>query len=327
MEPGELRFYGSGLDMKADRRPYRVLAPGLSCIDLEFLGIAYAQALAVVSAPGGVALVDPGPSTCLEQLELGLHAQGLQLRDVTDILITHIHLDHAGATGTIVRRYPHIRVYVHERGAEHLLNPAKLIDSATRYFGAVNMERFWGEIDAVPEDCLTILRGGERIQAGGRAFDVAYTPGHAVHHVSYFDSLSGVAFIGDTGGLCVRGGYILAPTPPPDIDVEAWENSVERINAWQPRTAFIAHGGPIEHVQVHLQTMLSNLRWMARLVKTSLSDSDTDEERSRRLGELLRKEIRGAQGSDHAASYEPTSPLESLWFGLARYWRKRVAQR
>lgn len=268
-------------------------------------------------------MVDPGPSTCLERLELGLHAQGLRLSDVTDILLTHIHLDHAGATGTIVRRYPHIRVYVHERGAEHLVRPARLVESATRYFGAANMERFWGEIDIVPEDRLTMLRGGERIEAGGRTFDVAYTPGHAVHHVSYFDRSSGVAFIGDTGGLCIRGGYVLPPTPPPDIDVEAWTDSIDRIAAWQPRTAFIAHFGPIPHVQVHLQTMLANLSWMAGSVKASLSEAGTDEERSRRLGDVLRREIRRVQGSDEIASYEPTSPLEALWFGLARYWRKK----
>jgi glyoxylase-like metal-dependent hydrolase (beta-lactamase superfamily II) len=310
--------------MSVDDQLYRVLAPGISYMDLEFLGLARAQATAVVRAPGSVALVDPGPSTCLERLERGLQAQGLQLRDVTDILITHIHLDHAGATGTIVRRFPHIRVYVHERGAEHLLSPAKLIDSATRYFGAANMERFWGKIAVVPEHRLTILRGGEQIHAGGRTFDVAYTPGHAVHHVSYFDASSGVAFVGDTGGLCIRGGYVLPPTPPPDIDVEAWAESIDRIVAWQPRTAFIAHFGPVRHVQGHLQTMLSNLHWMAGWVKASLSEAGTDEERSRRFGAVMRAEIRRLQDSGDIASYEPTSPLEALWFGLARYWRRNV---
>lgn len=313
--------------MNADHRPHQVLGPGLSYIDLEFLGLARAQATAVVSSPGSIALVDPGPSTCLERLELGLQTQGLQLRDVTDILLTHIHLDHAGSTGTLVRRYPHIRVHVHERGAPHLLDPAKLIDSATRYFGAANMERFWGEIAVVPEDRVRILLGGERIEAGGRIFEVAYTPGHAVHHVSYFDPPSGIAFIGDTGGLCIRGGYALPPTPPPDIDLEAWASSVDRITAWQPRTAFIAHFGPVEHPHVHLQTMLSNLRWMSEFVKASLSEPGSDEERSRRLGEALRTEMRRTQGSDDIASYEPTSPLEALWFGLARYWRKKAADK
>lgn len=300
-----------------------VLASGMSCFDLQFLGIPQAQATAVISAPGRVALVDPGPTTCLEHLELGLQARGLQLGDVTDILLTHVHIDHAGVTGTILRRYPQIRVYVHERGAEHLLRPARLIDSATRFFGASKMEQYWGEIAVVPEDRLTILKGGERIEAGGRTFEVAYTPGHAVHHVSYFDPSSGIAFIGDTGGLCIDRGYVLPATPPPDVDVEAWTASVDRILRWQPRTLFIAHCGPIDQPQVHLQTLLSNLRWMAELVKASFDEPGTDEERSVRLGTVLRREIQRATPGAPTAPYEPTTPLDGLWFGVARYWRKR----
>ena len=232
-----------------------------------------------------------------------------------------MHLDHAGATGTILRDHPHIRVCVHERGAEHLLRPAKLIDSATRFFGAANMKRFWGEIAPVPEDRVTILRGGERVQAGGRDFEVAYTPGHAVHHVSYFDAASGIAFIGDTGGLCINGGYVLPATPPPDIDLEAWATSVDRILAWHPRTLFIAHFGPIERPQVHLQTLLANVRWMADVVRASLDQPGTDEERSERLGVELRRELQ--RHGTSPAVYEPAAPLEALWYGLARYWRKR----
>ena len=298
-----------------------MLAPGLSYFDLEFLGIARAQAAAVISAPGSVAVVDPGPSTTLERLELGLQERGLRLGDVTDILLTHVHLDHAGATGTILRDHPHIRVYVHERGAEHLLRPAKLIDSATRFFGADNMKRFWGEIAPVPEDRVTILRGGERIQAGGRELEVAYTPGHAVHHVSYFDPASGIAFIGDTGGLCINGGYVLPATPPPDIDLEAWTKSVDRILAWHPRTLVIAHFGPVERQQVHLQTLLANVRWMADVVRASLEQPGTDEERSERLGVELRRELQ--RHGTPPTVYEPAAPLEALWYGLARYWRKR----
>jgi glyoxylase-like metal-dependent hydrolase (beta-lactamase superfamily II) len=311
--------------MNPDAAAHAVLATGVSYFDLQFLGIPQAQATAVISAPGSVALVDPGPTTCLERLELGLQARGLQLGDVTDILLTHVHIDHAGCTGTIVRRYPHIRVYVHERGAEHLLRPTKLIDSATRFFGAANMQRYWGEIAVVPEDRLTILKGGERIEAGGRAFEVAYTPGHAVHHVSYFEPSSGVAFIGDTGGLCIDRGYVLPATPPPDVDVEAWTDSADKILRWDPRTLFIAHCGPIEHPQMHLQTLLSNLRWMAELVKASFEQPGTDEERSQRLGTLLRQEIQRVNPDTPTAPYEPTAPIEALWFGVARYWRKRSA--
>ncbi len=312
--------------MSRDAPAHSVLATGVAFFDLEFLGITQAQATAVISAPGSLAVVDPGPTTCLERLELGLHARGLQLADVTDILLTHVHIDHAGATGTIVRRYPHIRVYVHERGAEHLLRPTKLIDSATRFFGAANMQRFWGEIAVVPEERLTILKGGERVEAGGRSFEVAYTPGHAVHHVSYFEPSSGIAFIGDTGGLCIDRGYVLPATPPPDVDVEAWTDSVDKILGWQPRTLFIAHCGPIEHPQVHLQTLLSNLRWVADKVKASFEQPGTDDEHSRRLGQLLREEIHKVNPGSPTTPYEPTAPLEALWFGVARYWRKRSAQ-
>lgn len=313
--------------MKVENHSNGVLAQGVSYMDVDFLGIAQAQAVAVIGTTGRVALVDPGPTTCLERLEFGLGAQGSQLRDVTDILITHVHLDHAGATGAIVRRYPHIRVYVHERGAEHLIDPTRLIGSAARFFGVANMERFWGEIAAVPEERLAVLRGGERIEAGGRIFEVAYTPGHAVHHVSYFEASSGIAFIGDTGGLCIDGGYILPPTPPPDIDLEAWPVSVDRILAWQPRTLFLAHFGPIERPQAHLRTLLANLRWASTLVKASLEAPGTDEEHSRRFGAELRNEIRCRRGrSEATAAYEPTAPLESLWFGLARYWRKKSAR-
>ena len=221
-----------------------VLSHGLSWVDLEFLGRPHAIATAVIQSAGGAALVDPGPSTCLPTLELGLQRQGVRWADVRHILLTHIHLDHAGAAGTIVRAHPHIRVLVHERGAPHVADPAKLVESARRLYGA-DMDRLWGEIAPVPRDRLVVLAGGERVEAGGRRFEVAYTPGHASHHVSYFDAESGVAFVGDTGGVCIDGGYVLPPTPPPDIDLEAWRASLDRIQAWSPDSLFITHFGPI----------------------------------------------------------------------------------
>src|SRR5687767_4519008 len=153
--------------------PATPVAPGLSYVDLNFQGRPSAIATAIISAPGEVALVDPGPTSCLETLELGLNSHGLRLADVTDLLLTHIHLDHAGATGTIVRRHPHIRLHVHERGAVHLIDPEKLLASATRVYGAA-MDRLWGEFAAVPAENVTSLKGGERVNAGGRTFEVAY---------------------------------------------------------------------------------------------------------------------------------------------------------
>lgn len=291
-------------------------------MDLHFLDRPHAIATAVIQGGGSLALVDPGPSTCLDALDLGLQQQGLRVRDVTHLLLTHIHLDHAGATGSLVRQHPHINVLVHERGAPHIVDPEKLLTSAARLYGD-QMDRLWGEVAAVPARNVTILRGGERIEVGGRTFDVAYTPGHASHHVSYFDSDSGVAFVGDTAGICVDGGYILPPTPPPDIDLELWKGSVARIEAWSPQTIFITHFGPIHHARSHLNTLVANLDVTSAIVRRLLAEPGTDEEKGRRFAEQLFREMRRQMTDAQLAAYHLAAPLEILWLGLARYWRKR----
>jgi glyoxylase-like metal-dependent hydrolase (beta-lactamase superfamily II) len=301
-----------------------ILSHGLSWIDLLFLGRRHAIATGVVQSAAGVALVDPGPSTCLQTLELGLQQQGVRWADVRQILLTHIHLDHAGATGTIVRAHPHIQVFVHERGAGHMADPQKLIDSASRLYGD-RMERLWGEIAPVPRSNLTILAGGERIEAGGRRFEVAYTPGHASHHVSYFDPASGLAFVGDVAGVSIDGGYVLPPTPPPDIDVEAWRASVQRIEAWSPATIFLTHFGPVNDVRPHLQTLVQHLEQMADWVRRTLADPGTDEERSRIFADRLRHDMRTLMTDAQMDAYPVAAPFEMLWLGLARYWRKKGA--
>jgi glyoxylase-like metal-dependent hydrolase (beta-lactamase superfamily II) len=301
------------------------LAPGVSWVDLLFLGRRHAIATVAVRGAGTLALIDPGPTSCLETLELGLQSKGLRLSDVTDLLLTHIHLDHAGATGTIVRRHPHIRVLVHERGAPHMADPAKLLASATRLYGD-RMDELWGEFAPVPEKTMTILSGGERIEAGGRSFEIAYTPGHASHHVSYFDRSSGVAFVGDTGGVCIDGGYILPPTPPPDIDIEAWRASVGRIEAWSPATMFMTHFGPVNTPIPHLQTLMQNLDTMAALVRARLSEPGTDEEQRQRFADDLMREWRRAMTDEQVAAYRAAAPPELIWLGLARYWRKRTSE-
>jgi glyoxylase-like metal-dependent hydrolase (beta-lactamase superfamily II) len=289
---------------------------------LLFLGRPHAIATVVVQDAGRLALIDPGPASCLDALDLGLQAQGLRLSDVTDLLLTHIHLDHAGATGTLVRRHPHIRVVVHERGAPHMADPAKLLASAARLYGN-RMDELWGEFAAVPTKNMTVVTGGEQIDAGGRTFEIAYTPGHASHHVSYFDRASGVAFVGDTGGVCIDGGYILPPTPPPDIDIEAWRDSVARIEAWSPATIFMTHFGPVNRPSSHLQTLMENLDTMSALVLARLSEPGTDEEQSRRFAEDLQREFRRQMTDAQYASYNAAAPPELIWLGLARYWRKR----
>ena len=299
-----------------------VLSHGLSYIDLVFLGRPHAIASAIVQSRGGVAIVDPGPTTCLATLEIGLQLHGVRWDDVRHILLTHIHLDHAGATGTIVRAHPHISVFVHERGAPHMVDPQKLIDSATRLYGD-KMDYLWGEIASVPAANLTILSGHERIEAGGRTFEVAYTPGHASHHVSYLDRSSGVAFVGDTAGVCIDGGYVLPPTPPPDIDVEKWRGSLDAIETWSPDTVFLTHFGPVGNVRPHLESLWVNLQEMARWVRQTLDEPGSDDERSRTFADRLRKDMRRQMNDVQVAAYPVAAPFEQLWLGLARYWRKK----
>jgi glyoxylase-like metal-dependent hydrolase (beta-lactamase superfamily II) len=300
-----------------------VLARGVSWVDLNFLDRPHAIATAVVQDAGSLALVDPGPSTCLETLELGLHAHGVGLASVTHLLLTHIHLDHAGASGTILRRYPHVKVFVHERGAPHIVDPGKLVASASRLYGD-QMGRLWGAIEPVPESSLTVLNGDEQIEAGGRTFEVAYTPGHASHHVSYFDRSSGVAFVGDTAGVCVDGGYVLPPTPPPDIDVELWRGSVARIEAWGPRTIFLTHFGAIDTPATHLRTLLDNLETISGIVRNRLAEPGSEEEKAKRFAEDMTRELRRQMTEAQVAAYLAAAPPELLWLGLARYWKKRV---
>jgi glyoxylase-like metal-dependent hydrolase (beta-lactamase superfamily II) len=300
------------------------LAAGLAFLDLQFLGRPHAIATGIVQAPGSIALIDPGPSSCLTVLERELSHSGIALSDVTDLLLTHIHLDHAGVTGTLVQRNALLRVYVHERGAPHLIDPSKLLDSATRLYGE-DMDRLWGEVLPVPAANVIQLSGGERVSVGGREFSVAYTPGHASHHVSYFDASSGVAFVGDTAGVSVDGGYVLPPTPPPDINLELWEGSLQVIERWAPATLFLTHFGPISNVGPHLGALRRNLTTVAAMVRDSIAEDGSDAERRERFVERLRLELRRQMTDAQASAYEAATPLDLLWLGLARYWRKKVS--
>jgi glyoxylase-like metal-dependent hydrolase (beta-lactamase superfamily II) len=298
------------------------LSHGLSWIDLLFQGRSRAIATAVIHGTSGVVLVDPGPTSCSATLDLGLQRLGLRLSDVRAVMLTHIHLDHAGATGTLVRAHPDVRVFVHERGARHMADPSKLLDSATRLYGD-QMDRLWGACEPVPAANMVVVTGGERIDACGRILDVAYTPGHASHHVSFYDRSSGVAFVGDVAGVTIDGGYVLPPTPPPDVDLEAWRVSVERIEAWSPETLFLTHFGPAPSVRPHLQALLENLDLVSGWVRQTLAEPGTDEERSARFADRLRHQMRTVMSEAQMASYPIAAPFEQLWLGLARYWRKK----
>jgi glyoxylase-like metal-dependent hydrolase (beta-lactamase superfamily II) len=294
-------------------------------IDLNFRGSQRVIATAVLSGADGVALVDPGPTSCLPALEAGLRDRGLSLRDVRTLLLTHIHLDHAGATGTICERVPGVRVYVHERGAPHMIDPAKLLASATRLYGD-RMDTLWGAFEPVPAAQVTALSGGERLEFAGRSLEVAYTPGHAKHHVSYLDEASGMAYVGDTAGVQVSGEFLIAPTPPPDIDIEAWRASLDVIDRWQPVSLFLTHFGPVSPARAHLTRFRDTLSAAAESSRELIAAGGSDEELAHRFAERMRQEAHRVLPDREARASELAAPFDQLFQGLQRYWLKKITK-
>jgi glyoxylase-like metal-dependent hydrolase (beta-lactamase superfamily II) len=298
----------------------------VAALDLQFLGRPGAIAAGLLEGPGGLALVDPGPASCLDGLRASLARHGHRLEDVDTILVTHIHLDHAGGVGVLVRLNPRLQVYVHRRGAPHVVDPSKLISSASRLYGD-RMGPLWGEIPPVPESNVHALDGGEVLRIGGVEVRVAYTPGHASHHVSYFDTSSGTAFAGDTGGIRVGEPLlVLPPTPPPDIDVEAWDASLALIRAWDPERIFITHFGGFDQPLDHLADLEARLHDVAGTVRSLLLDQTLDDgARQRRFADRMVAMFREClPDEDRVRRYEAAVSVERGWQGLARYWQKRL---
>jgi len=299
------------------------LAAGLDYLDLNFQGRAEIIATAVLHGPAGVALVDPGPSTTMATLTAQLDERGIRFSDVRQLVLTHIHLDHAGATGSITGKHPHIEVLVHERGARHLVDPSKLVASAERIY-ADDMDRLWGEILPVSASRIRSLAGGETISVVGRELKVEYTPGHASHHVSYLDTASRIAFVGDTAGIRRGSGTIMPPTPPPDIDLEAWRESEKKILSWEPDTLFLTHFGPYHGARPHLQAMFETLAEWSRIVQRLLADgAASDDDRQQRFVDEVFQDLRRRVGDLEAVDYTKAGGLNFSYQGLARYWRKR----
>jgi glyoxylase-like metal-dependent hydrolase (beta-lactamase superfamily II) len=268
--------------------------------ELDVLHLGYPKVVCTHEPEPGV-IVDPGPSSSLDGLLAAL--EGVEVRR---ILLTHIHLDHAGATGLLVQRFPQAEVWVHERGAPHVVDPSKLVASATRLYGD-DMDRLWGAIVGVPAENLRVLSGGETVEG----YRVEYTPGHASHHVAYLHEASGTALCGDVAGVRIGDGPLIAPTPPPDIDIEAWHASLARIAAWRPERLALTHWGSFTDVPEHLERLAAEID-----ESVALAARLDDEGYQARMAE------RFAAASDEG-SYHRAVPPPTLYPGLDRYLRKR----
>jgi len=303
--------------------------PRTSFIDLVHLGNPSAIGTGVLELSDGIGLIDPGPSACLVALEHGLDELGFDLADVRAVLLTHIHLDHATASGEIVRRVPRARVYVHPRGAVHMIDPERLLSSASRIYGDA-MDTLWGDFLPVPAESVVEVDEGDHVMLGDRRLEVAYVPGHAKHHVAFFEKETNTAWVGDIGGIRIQPGLPVPVTPPPDIDVEQWKASMDRVLEWNPACIVPTHFGPANDAVAHFAELRRGLdEWAARardsLVEDdpSISDPTADQARAKAFGAWVVADMRARLPAEVVDTYVAAFGAEDSWWGLARYWRKR----
>jgi glyoxylase-like metal-dependent hydrolase (beta-lactamase superfamily II) len=237
----------------------RQVEPGVFQIDLRFQGLPNVVAAYLLTGRDELALVETGPATTLDALMDGIRATGYEPERVTRLIVTHIHLDHAGAAGVLLERLPRSTLLVHRVGAPHLVDPSRLLASATRIYGP-SMAELWGEVRPCPADRVIPLDDGDRIEVAGRVLRVIATPGHASHHHAYLDLSSGALFTGDVAGIRINGRpYVYPPTPPPDLDLGLWRQSLARLRALRPRRLYLTHFGPADDPDWHVDDLLCRL--------------------------------------------------------------------
>ncbi len=296
----------------------------IEIVDLNFMGTEHVIASFLLLGEGSAALVETGPTSCLEHLTGGLSDHGASPEDVRQVFLTHIHLDHAGASGHLAELLPNATFYVHEVGHPHMVDPSKLLKSATRIYGE-RMDELWGEARPVPEDRLEILKGGEELEAAGGSLVAHYTPGHAYHHLAYLEPGSGALFAGDVAGIRLPGqSYVRPPTPPPEIDLDAWVQSIGLIRQLSPESLCPTHFGRFDDVGRHLGELEQRLRAWALFVEERMAEGAGRDE----IAGELRKEgdaemLAEGASPEESEHYDLAGDYPTLVDGLMRYVSKR----
>lgn len=276
-----------------------------------------------------LALIETGPTTSLASVLDALRRLGVGPGDLAHIIVTHIHLDHAGGAGALAPHFPGASVWVHERGARHLEDPAKLVASAARVYGQERLERMFGPVVAVPGDRLKALTDGDTIDLGGRELSVLYTPGHASHQVCFVDSQTGGLFTGDALGVFLPDVRVLRPaTPPPEFDLELAVDSIRRVEAANPSVLYFSHFGPAEQVRDLCSVAIERLYSWTAFVREALQRSTEPEFVTRFLQERTRPEFQPVfdRGLD-LERYDLLSSIEMNAMGISRYLLGRTAAR
>lgn len=273
------------------------------------------------------ALVETGPTTCLDALEAGLAEHGLRLEDLDAVAVTHIHLDHAGAVGVLCRRNPRLRVFVHPVGAPHLADPSRLLRSAQRIYGAW-MDTLWGEVAPVPSDRITVLEDGQTCRIGGRLLRALDTPGHASHHHVYVDEESQSAFTGDAAGISLPGCPVVRPpTPPPDLDLDLWEQTLDRLAARKLQRLCLTHFGVRDDPAVVLSELRRRLREVESLLLEGWQAGEDVDRLTDRLRGYLQPEVETRCGRAAADRQEIAANYRMNVLGYLRYFEKRLGPR
>lgn len=288
-------------------------------LDLNFQGRSHAIAAYLIRQGDAVVLIESGPGSTLAGLEAGLAKEGLSPRDVTHVLLTHIHLDHAGAAGWLAQQGA--KIYVHPVGAPHMLHPEKLIASAARIYGD-RMETLWGQFLPVPENQLIVPRDEESIVIGHLEFVPLNTPGHAEHHYAYL--FEDICFSGDVGGVRIPGyQYLRVPMPPPELHLERWHESLNRLRKQKFNTIAPTHFGMFDDVTWHLDEVDKGLGTASRWLEDVMPAAPPIEELRQSYTEWVMKEGEGVGlDQDVVRAYELANPLGMSADGLLRYWNK-----
>ena len=302
------------------------ISPGLTAID-TFYGGRERYTAAYLLTADEPAIVETGPTTSAEHVVAGLERLGIGATDLAHIVVTHIHLDHAGGVGRLTRIFPNVTVWVHERGAPHLQDPTRLVASATRLYGEATMGSLFGHVEPVPADRIRALADGDRIELGGRALEALDTPGHASHHVALVDSATGAVFTGDALGIHVPDVPALRPaTPPPDFDPDLTVRSIERIRE-HARSSMVlfSHFGPVAEVDRICDLAVRRTRGWTEVVRRALERADDLDQIVALLEEEARRDIEtGAEASIDLERFETLSSIRMNAMGIVRYWRKRA---